>query len=95
MKKIKPLFEDIRSAKDSFYALLYIDQPLDSSVNAAASKIGENQVVLDKEVFNHFKKVRSLSHPDQLPKFDTSFNKVIEKMWGRGRKAVKPGDRKQ
>ena len=87
MKKIKPLFDDIRSAKDSFYALLYLDQPSDSVINSAAIKIGDKQEVLDKEVFSHFKSVRMLSHPDQLPKFDSLFKKVIEKITGRGRKS--------
>ena len=87
MKKIKPLFEDIRSAKDSFYSLLYVDNPPDSLLNKTAARIGEKQMVLDREVFNHFKNVRLLNRPEQLVKFDTLYKKVIEKITGgRGRK---------
>ena len=87
MKKIKPLFEDIRSAKDSFYSLLYVDNPPDSLLNKTAARIGEKQMVLDREVFNHFKNVRLLNRPEQLAKFDTLYKKVIEKITGgRGRK---------
>ncbi len=92
MKKIKPLFEEIRTAKDSFYALLYVNNPSDSSLNEAAKKIGDKQEVLDREVFAHFQNVRSLSHPDQLPKFDSLFKKVIDRITGRGR--GKPANKK-
>lgn len=86
VKQIKPLFDDIRSAKDSFYALLYFDQPSDSAIKTMSSNIGEKQVMLDREVFTHFKNVRLLNRPEQLPKFDSLFKKVIEKITGRGRK---------
>lgn len=88
MKKIKPLFEDIRAAKDSLYSLLYVENLSDSIINKTAVRIGEKQMLLDKEVFTHFKNVRLLNRPEQLSKFDTVFKRVIDKMTGRGKKTA-------
>lgn len=82
LQTVKPLFEEIRSAKDSFYNFLYSDNVPDSVVNKAAAIIGEKQITLDMQMFQHLKKVRSLCTPDQLPKFDTSFRKVVERITG-------------
>ena len=82
MQSIKPLFNDIRSAKENFYNLLYVNNLTDSSVNKAADVIGEKQMVLDMHMFSHFKNVRNLCTPEELPKFDSLFKKVVEKMTG-------------
>ncbi len=82
MVSIKPIFNDIRSAKERFYNLVYINNVPDSTVKIAAEAIGEKQVILDMHMFNHFKDVRNLSTPQQLPKFDSLFKKVVDKMTG-------------
>jgi len=82
MQSVKPLFDDIRSAKESFYNLLYINNVADSTVNKAAAVIGEKQMVLDMQMFSLFKNVRNLCTPQELPKFDSLFKKVVEKMTG-------------
>lgn len=82
VKTAAPLFDDIRSAKDSFYNLLYTDTVADSIVNKAAAVIGEKQMTLDMQMFQHLKKVRSLCTADELPKFDSLFKKVVERMTG-------------
>lgn len=92
MQKAKPMFENIRSAKDSFYNLLYTKDTTDSLVLQKAAMIGNNQKELDLSFFQHLKAVRNLCTQEQLPKFDTSFKKVIDKMIGRGRK---PKDEKK
>ena len=91
MQSIKPLFDDIRSAKESFYDLLYINNAADSTINKAAGIIGEKQMALDVQMFNHFKNIRNLCTPEELPKFDTLFKKVVQKMTG-GR-FRKPGNK--
>ncbi len=82
MESVKPLFNNIRSAKESFYNLLYVNNPSDSGINSAAAVIGEKQMALDMKMFNHFKKVRDLSTPQQLPKFDSLFKNVVDKITG-------------
>lgn len=93
MQSVKPLFNDIRSAKESFYNLLYINNVADSTVNKAAAVIGEKQMVLDMQMFSLFKNVRNLCTPQELPKFDSLFKKVVEKMTG-GR-FIKAGNNKR
>lgn len=82
LQTIKPLFNDIRTAKENFYNLLYVNNVSDSSIDKAAAVIGEKQIALDKQMFNHFTNVRNLCTPQELPKFDSSFKKVVEKMTG-------------
>ena len=84
-EKMRPYFKGIRSAKDSFYNLLYIS-PADSSVNKAAAIIGEKQMALDVQMFEHFKNVRSLCTSEQLPKFDSLFKGIVSRMTGHVRK---------
>jgi len=88
MKSVKPLFDSIRSAKENFYSLLYINNASDSFINNAAVVIGENQMALDMQMFSHFKNIRNLCAPQELPKFDSLFKKVVEKMTsGRSKKS--------
>ncbi len=92
MQSAKLKFENIRSAKDTFYNLLYTKEISDSFLAERAAIIGNKQRDLDFSFFQHLKAVRKLCTPEQLPKFDTSFKKVIDKMIGRGRK---PKDEKK
>ena len=92
MQSIRPLFNDIRLAKEKFYDLLYINNIADSTINKSVAVIGEKQMALDRQMFSHFKNVRDLCTPQELPKFDTLFKKVVEKMTG-GR-FRKPGNKK-
>ena len=96
MKSVKPLFDSIRSAKENFYSLLYINNVSDSFINNAADSfinnaadvIGEKQMALDMQMFSHFKNIRNLCAPQELPKFDSLFKKVVEKMTsGRSKKS--------
>ena len=91
MHKIKPLFEDIRTAKDSFYKLLYTNPLHDSTLNATAAIIGKKQMALDMQMFQNLKSIRNLCTPEQLPKFDSSIRNVVARMTGRFRK---PADEK-
>ncbi len=88
MKSVKPLFDSIRSAKENFYSLLYINNASDSFINNAAVVIGKKQMALDMQMFSHFKNIRNLCAPQELPKFDSLFKKVVEKMTsGRSKKS--------
>lgn len=89
-ENMRPLFEDLGNAKLKFYEM--VTQPATDSANqAAAALIGEKQKALDMAFFNHFKQVRSLCTPEQLPKYDSQVQHIIQRM-------VAPphrGDRKQ
>ena len=94
LHKMRPLFEDVRSAKDSFYRLLYINPLPDSLFESKAASIGQKQSTLDMQMFRNLKSVRNLCTPEQLPKFDSSIKTVVERMTGRSRKHGNPKDHK-
>lgn len=77
------LFDDLRKSKMDFYKLIYSSQISDSSVNKAADVIAERQKTLDLHMFNHFKMVRNICTSDQLPRFDSTIQKVFIRMTGR------------
>lgn len=86
MHKMKPLFEDIRAAKDNFYKLTYSNPLPDSVLRSNAAVIGDKQEALDMQMFQNLKAVRNLCTPEQLPKFDSSIKIVVARMTGRFRK---------
>lgn len=75
-----PLFENIRTAKNNFYDNIYHDESPDSAINTLAAVIGEKQVAVDKHMLQYFKNIRALCTPAQLPRFDSSFKNVVEKI---------------
>lgn len=82
-KNVRPLFDKVRQSKMDFYGLLYVQDVSDSAVAAEADSIAQTQKELDLQMFNHFKKIRNICTPDQLPKFDSTIKKVIIRMTGR------------
>src|ERR1700750_2310497 len=78
-ENMKPLFEDLGNAKINYYR--YVSQPnADSASQGAAIQIGEKQKALDVAFFNHFRQVRSLCTADQLPKYDSLVQHIIQRM---------------
>ena len=86
---MKPLFDDIFYAKDSLYKLLLQAQPpSDEQVNHYLEAIGNKQEIIDQRIFNHFLTLKQLCTPDQVPRYDSTMQKVIKGMinprWGGG-----------
>lgn len=77
------LFDELRKSKMDFYNLIYSSQVSDTSVSRAADAIADKQKLLDLHMFNHFKMVRNICTPDQLPKFDSTIQKVFIRMTGK------------
>jgi hypothetical protein len=80
-QKMKPLFEDIKTAKVQFYSYLTDPTTSDSVLNRAASIIGEKQKFLDMQTFQNFKEIRSLCTAEQQPKYDSLIANEISNMW--------------
>jgi protein CpxP len=78
----KPLFDSLRAAKAAFFGLLKEDNITDSVLAVYGMRVNEKQAALDKILFAHFRKVRSICTPDQQPKFDA----FVQKMMQRGRR---------
>jgi hypothetical protein len=77
---IKPMYDDMRKAKDSLFRLLSYPETPDSLLNKVCDAIAEKQKALDLQTFYHFKRVRSLCTPDQLPKYDSMILRMVRKM---------------
>jgi periplasmic protein CpxP/Spy len=82
-QNIKPLFDKVRKSKMDFYGLIYMQNVSDSTLAMDADTIAQTQKELDLQMFNHFRRIRSLCTPDQLQKFDSTIKKVIIRMTGR------------
>jgi hypothetical protein len=51
-----------------------------------ADQSAASQKMMELQMFNHLKNVRMLCKPEQLPKFDSLFVKILNKRGGEGRK---------
>jgi Spy/CpxP family protein refolding chaperone len=83
MKKVHPMFDEVRAAKKDFYGLMNSTQISDSLVNADADSIAQKQKHLDLQMFGYFKNVRAICTDVQKPKFDSLMKKVVMRMIGR------------
>jgi hypothetical protein len=79
-KKMKPLLTDMRSARDSFYKLLYAPEVTDSALSHAADVIALRQKAIDLQTFRHFQQVRNLCDDSQRPKLDTLIHQFMSRM---------------
>ncbi len=79
-ERLKASFGDLRTARDDFYVMLKEDSIPDSVLTAAADSIGAKQVVVDMLTFRHFRDVRGLCTPEQLPRFDSVVQYVMKRM---------------
>ena len=80
MNTIKPMFDDMRKTKDSLFRMMSIDGTTDSTVNATADAIAQKQKAIDLRMYNHFKRIRGLCKPDQLPKYDSLIQRMMKKI---------------
>src|SRR5438045_698182 len=79
-EKNKYFFEQLKSAKANFYQNIYQSDVPDSFLQKSALVIGEKQVAVDLRMLQHFKNLRALCTPQQLPKFDSLFTNIVEKI---------------
>jgi protein CpxP len=92
-KNFRPMFDDMHKAKDSLFNLLSYENVNDSVINTTADVIAQKQKAIDIRMFNHFRQVRSLCTPEQLPKYDSLIQRMMRKM-GRSHKEADKKDKK-
>jgi periplasmic protein CpxP/Spy len=84
---VRARFDEIKKTKEDFYNYMYDPTVPDSVLEAKAEIIGKQQKDLDLFVIKHFKDIRTLCTPEQLPKYDSLLPPLIERMTARpGRK---------
>lgn len=76
-------FEQIKKTKEAFYYQMYDPSIPDSLINLRAEAIGDQQKELDLQVIRHFKEIRKLCTPEQLPKYDSLLPPIIKRMTDR------------
>lgn len=76
---LKPLFENTREAKLSYYKQM--SKPEDTAaLNAAGDLIGETQKAVDAAFFTYFQNIRAICTPQQLTSYDSVVQRVVRKM---------------
>lgn len=78
---VRPLFDEMRKAKEGLFRLIADSTVSDSAIQAAGNAIAQQQKALDIETLNHFKKVRLLCSTDeQRVKYDSAVLQMFRKM---------------
>jgi len=88
-ENIKKMFDSLRSSKDNQFKRLTAGDFSDSVMSRVAEQSASSQKSMELQMFAHLKTVRMLCTPEQLPKFDSLFVKVLNRRGGEGRK--RPG----
>ncbi|MFI5130888.1 MAG: Spy/CpxP family protein refolding chaperone [Chitinophagales bacterium] len=91
---LRPMFDEMRKAKDNFFKLLSDPNSSDSVIDRASDVIAQKQKALDVQTFNHFKKVRALCTPEQQAKYDSMIQRMFRKMGKPIRRNEKEKDEK-
>lgn len=84
-KNMWAMFEKLKNNKSDQFRQLVQGGFTDSTMNAVADESVAMQKVMELRAFNHLRNIRQLCRPDQLPKFDSGFGKVLNRR-GEGRK---------
>ncbi|MBL7748201.1 MAG: hypothetical protein JNM19_12270 [Chitinophagaceae bacterium] len=81
-KVVRPLFDSVRLAKAAYFALVKDSMVNDSVMTMAYNKMTNIQTVIDKQTFDHFRRVRLLYAGEQQKKYD----ELVQKMMQRGKR---------
>lgn len=92
-EKRAPIFDTLQSAKNAFYEIIYTDSIPDSVINTLTAVINKRQMAVDNHMLQYFKDVRRICTAEQLPKFDSSFKAVVEKITAVRFRSKKRGQR--
>ena len=91
----RPVWDSIRAARKRFYDLVNQPGVSDTLIQARANEVMEYQKRLDYITLRHFQQVRSLVPPDQVQKFDTVIQEIVNRMTpGRRNNNNRAGDKK-
>ena len=77
--KMKSLFDEIRKDKELQFKKLTAAAFNDTAISNTAELSSNKQSAVELAIFYHFKNIRDLCTPQQLPKFDSLFYKALNK----------------
>ncbi len=87
---VRKMYDNHRSSKDNQFKQLAAGDFSDSIINNVADQSAASQKIMELQMFNHLKNIRALCTPEQLPKFDSLFVKILNRRGGEVRK--RPGN---
>lgn len=76
----RPIWDSIRAAKKRFFDLVNQTTPDDSLLQIRANEVMAHQKRLDLITLQHFQNVRTLCRSDQVQKFDTVVQEIVNRM---------------
>ena len=74
---IKRTMDSLRIAKENQFKELAEAGFSDSAMSNVADRSANTQKTMELRMFNHIRKIRLLCKPEQLPKFDSLFGKML------------------
>jgi periplasmic protein CpxP/Spy len=95
---IRPMFEELRTSRDSLFKLMHQPQVEDSLIALQSETVYEKQKAIDLKMHRYFRSLRDLCTEDQKPKIDSFLTNLSKKMstgrrWGGGEKKDKKQDK--
>lgn len=84
--RMRSMSKDVRALKDELFKGLSDESLIDVNIDSITSLIGEKEVAINLEIFNHFKQVQELCNDEQKEKF----SKIIEDALRRGAREQGP-----
>ncbi|HRE51817.1 MAG TPA: hypothetical protein PK339_10355 [Flavitalea sp.] len=81
--EMRVMLNELTSAKESFYSLIYDSTVSDSVLQARAADIGARQQQIDLKMIGYFKDVRKLCKPEQFDKYDSLIPPIIKRIIAR------------
>ena len=82
-KTIRPVFDSIRTLKQSLFSLVKDEKMNDSVIANYSNLIAAQQSIIDKLTINHFRNVRAIFSGDQQKKFDDFVQKMMQRRMAR------------
>ena len=73
------LEREILEARRELVEESFRPNPDSTKVELLASKIGDNQILLEKLLFDHFVNMKSLCTPEQSRKFDSLLHEILQR----------------
>ncbi|HMP92773.1 MAG TPA: hypothetical protein PKD90_07875 [Phnomibacter sp.] len=79
---LRPINLQMREARLHMISLLQQPNVPDSVANKAFEAIGKVQIPMEREYYNHFRRMQAICTPEQLPRFDSMLNKMVRRNTG-------------
>jgi Spy/CpxP family protein refolding chaperone len=94
-ESMKPMFDELNAAKDSFFGLMLQPQVTDSVIWQYSSRISEKQQAIDIKMLRYFWSIKEISTREQRPKMDSFLQNITKRMSGGSHRSADRGRNKK